>query len=273
MLKKLLLTSSLLASSLYAINTKDDLTLKMIQEVIPSTKIVKYEPAQIDGLYKVFTPNNQLFYVYPFKKLIVFGEIWTNNGYSFTKNDRNKFMKENLKKDTEQKLKANHEELTKYSITAKTSKNNKYELIVFTDPLCPFCIKLDNYLENKDINVKFNYLFEVHHEYAKELATAVFNVGENIKPKLIHDITEIGLKMLKTNKQLSKDEVVDLLKKYNLKIDDTLKTTEFDYIDDLAKKVNISGTPNIFVYDKNAKKIIDFVIGANVKKLSKYLKK
>ena len=61
--------------------------LQFINSVIPNTKISKYEQSEIQGFYKIYLDNGNIFYVNPFTKLLVFGEIWTSNGFSITQNN------------------------------------------------------------------------------------------------------------------------------------------------------------------------------------------
>ena len=55
-----------------------------IHSVIPKTKFSKVFKSQLPGLYGVLMDNGQVVYVYPAKKLIFFGQIWTNTGKNLT---------------------------------------------------------------------------------------------------------------------------------------------------------------------------------------------
>lgn len=103
-MKKTLIGLALLTSTLLHANenVKKDLNsnsgvnyeLQLISSVIPNTAISKYELSEIQGFYKVYLDNGNIFYVNPFSKLLVFGEIWTNGGFSITQNDRSKWQSE-----------------------------------------------------------------------------------------------------------------------------------------------------------------------------------
>ena len=84
------------ASTLLLANSdsKVDYELQLLNSVIPNTKISRYEPSEIQGFYKVYLDNGNLFYVNPFNKLLVFGEIWTNKGFSITQNDKSQWQEE-----------------------------------------------------------------------------------------------------------------------------------------------------------------------------------
>ncbi len=81
-MKKLILLTLIAALSLsvksYAIS------LQAVQSILPHTKISKVLNTPINGLYGALMPNGQIVYVYPSKKLLVFGQIWTNTGKNLT---------------------------------------------------------------------------------------------------------------------------------------------------------------------------------------------
>lgn len=278
MIKKLLLTSAITSTILFATDIdKNDNIYKSIQNVIPTTKIAKYEKAEIDGLYKVFTQRGDLFYVYPFKNLIFFGEIWNKQGYSFTRGDRARFQKKQMqqKKDNINKL-IKYDELTKFAIDVRKAKNSKYELVVFTDPLCPFCVKLKEFLVNKQVDIKVNYTFPVKHRFSKELAYSTLMVDEKHRHSFMNQTFKLASNMYEKRKMITKKDVENLNNKYKIDINDkkhrTKATSQLAYMNKIAQKLNIYGTPTILIIDKSKKNIVDMIIGADTKKIKKYLK-
>ncbi len=94
-MKKHFIGLALFASTLLCANPNEtNYELQLLNSVIPNTKISKYEPSEIQGFYKVFLDNGNLFYVNPFNKLMIFGEIWTNSGFSITQNERSQWQQE-----------------------------------------------------------------------------------------------------------------------------------------------------------------------------------
>jgi len=144
---------------------------ELIKEVVPNTKIMKYKKSMIDGFYNVYFENGQIIYVNPYKKMILFGEIWNSSGFSLTNADREKWQKElkgegitvnkedsvitELKKNDEIHRKWN-KSLVKNGVMYGKGGNQKYKVIVVESPTCPYCRKLNNYLSEFD-NTTYKY--------------------------------------------------------------------------------------------------------------------
>ena len=144
---------------------------ELIKEVIPNTKIMKYKKSMIDGFYNVYFENGQIIYVNPYKKMILFGEIWNSSGLSLTNADREKWKKElkgegitvskedsviaELKKNDEVHKEWN-KTLVKNGVKYGKGGNQKYKVIVVESPTCPYCRKLNKYLSEFD-NTTYKY--------------------------------------------------------------------------------------------------------------------
>jgi thiol:disulfide interchange protein DsbC len=83
----------------------------------------------IKGLYGALMPNGQIVYVYPSKKLLVFGQIWTNTGKNLT----------NQSLSGIQASKA--EKISKYVDLSKAIRigHGPVKVIEFANIDCPFC--------------------------------------------------------------------------------------------------------------------------------------
>lgn len=260
---KKVLYSLILATSLFATNdcgqannkqeqnnnnVKINYELELINSVIPGTKIAKYEPSEIQGFYKVFIENGQIFYVNPFNKLMIFGEIWTNKGYSITQNDISNWQNELTQINVINKYKT--ADLTKPAKKITYGQGSKkYEFVIFTDPECPYCKMAEDYFskQNTDLYVVFKPL-EMH-PHAKEWSLKLLSSSD-----------------LKSSMQDIK----------NGKIPDVIVTdkakAEFAAMEELSNKLNVQGTPKIIVIDKLENKIVDSINGADIKKIDTYMK-
>jgi thiol:disulfide interchange protein DsbC len=249
MIKKILAVSSslIIASASLTNNIERDL----VQSVIPKTKIAKIKHTPIDGLYEVFLPNGNVLYVYPYKKLILFGEIYTNTGINLTNRDRTVWINEVNQKNLK---KLNAKELTKNAFKLKFGKGSKrYAFVIFTDPECPFCRKVDNYLKTEKPNTTFyvNYMPLYFHPHAHKWALQILSSKD--KKKAIETIE-------KNNKDLN----VTITNEAK----NTLKATQA-----LAKKLNIRGTPTLFVIDTKTDKVVAKIDGANIPEIKKWIEK
>jgi len=223
----------------------------LVQAIIPKTKIAKIKHTQIDGLYEVFLENGNVIYVYPYKRLIVFGEIYTNRGINLTNQDRMAWMNE-----VNQKIlsKLNVNELIKHSFKIDFGKGSKrYAFVIFTDPECPYCRRVDKYLKKTKPNISFyiNYMPLYFHKNAKKWALQILS-------------SKNKLEAIKTIEKTNKDLNVTITKEAK----NTLKKTEA-----LAKKLGIRGTPTLFVIDTKENKAVAKIDGANIPEIEKWIKR
>lgn len=240
----LLVGTFLLANSLIQDEEKS-----LVQSVIPKTKIEKIKHSYMDGLYEVYLKNGNIIYVYPYKRLIFFGEIYTNTGINLTSQNRQKWQ-DIVNKQKLKNLSA--KELLQDSFKIDFGSGSKrYTFILFTDPECPFCRKVDKYIEDKNVTFYINYMPLYFHKNAKKWALQILS-SKNKK--------EAIKKIEKTNKDLN----VTITNKAKEQLQNT---------QNLAKKLNIKGTPTIFVIDTKKNKIVDFINGANMTEIEKWLKR
>lgn len=245
-----IMTSSLL----FANSNKNNINyeLQLINSVIPNTVVSKYEPSEIQGFYKVYLDNGNLFYVNPFSKLLLFGEIWTNNGFSITQNDRTQWQQE-LSKTLVEDLKKDYksEDLKKAAKKIKYGTGSKkYEYVLFTDPECPYCKITEEYFEN-DKNLDLYIVFTPldFHKNAKDWSLKALS-SKDLK-QAIKDIKENKIP--------------------NVEITETAKK-DFQAMQDLSNKLKVNGTPRIIVIDKKENAIVDSIEGANLEAIEKYQK-
>ncbi|MCT7592422.1 DsbC family protein [Aliarcobacter butzleri] len=241
------------ASTLLLANSdsKVDYELQLLNSVIPNTKISRYEPSEIQGFYKVYLDNGNLFYVNPFNKLLVFGEIWTNKGFSITQNDKSQWQEELSKtvlEDINKDFKV--EDLTKVGKKITYGKgSNKYDFLIFTDPECPYCKIAEEYFEKQ--NVDLYVVFKP------------FSFHKNARNWSLISLSSKDIKS--TMQEIREGNIPDI------KITENAKK-ELQNMEELANKLKVNGTPKIIVIDKKANKVIDTIDGANIEAIEKYQK-
>lgn len=244
-MKKLILISFLASSLLFANDETNTTISKMVQDVIPGTAISKIEKGEINGLYKAFMPNGDLLYIEPNQKLIFFGQIWTSTGMSLTQNDVGRWQQELANAQIEN---ITPDKLKEFAIQTKYNKGSeRYEVVLFTDPDCPYCIKVDEYLKSKKVTVFYNYTpIDELHPKARE-KSLLFIAGKDMFSKKQTKGVPPTLEMSKAQGVLAKMEA-------------------------LAKELNITGTPKLFIIDKKDNKIVKAINGANIPQIEQYLK-
>lgn len=241
-----------LCSALFAEQNLNNLILQheenLVKEVIPSTKVLKVERAQIDGFYKAHLENGNIIYINPFNRAIFIGELYTAGGISVTAKDREEWQVELSQKELK---KISVEMLLKDSKAIQYGKGSKdYEFVIFTDPECPYCIKLEEWLEKQNIDVWVNFSPLTFHKNAKKWSLEILS-AKNFK------------NAMHISRTTQKDQNIVITQKAK----DTLKAMQTK-----AEKLNIQGTPQIFVINKAKNSIVEKVHGANIPKLSKYIK-
>ncbi|MDL0100901.1 MULTISPECIES: DsbC family protein [Campylobacter] len=248
-LSKITLSSLLLISSLSAATLIEEQEEALVKGVIPSTKIEKVQRAEIDGFYKAYLANGNILYVNPFKRVIFIGELYTNTGVSLTANEREAWQSElSAAQIKDMDLK----ELTQYAKKLDFNQGSKkYDFVLFTDPECPFCAKVEEHFMKNNVSVYINFYPLSFHQNATKWILQILS-SKDFKEAFMairHNQRDLDVKTTKEAEQ-------------------TLNNMKA-----LGEKLNIQGTPKLFVVEKNTSKIIDVIDGANMQKIDSYLTK
>jgi len=248
-MKKIILSFALLSSSLLLANDINSTseTKKKIGDLLPNAMISKIELSDVTNVYKTYLPNGQILYVEPDAKLIIVGEMFKPNGFSITQFDTQKWQEE---LETQQIANLTPEKITKNSLKVNFGKgSSKYEFVIFTDPECPYCHKAEDTFKNKNATLYVNFMPLDFHKNAKQWSLDILS---SKNPKETSENIRNG--------------------KYT-KIEHTKEAlAQLDKMVEVAKELNITGTPKLFIIDKTANKVVDVINGANIPKIEKYLK-
>lgn len=162
MLKKLLLLFVVIGV-LNADTIIEQKQFELVQSIIPGTKIEKVKPSNvISGMYEAYFADGSLMYVIPDKRVLIMGEIYTNTGQSLTQKSISEYKTANNIKDpledsiTKLKIVSNENqtylrELVEKGILVGKNEKQKYNIVLFKSLTCPYCKKLEEYLENKEV--------------------------------------------------------------------------------------------------------------------------
>lgn len=187
MLKKVLI-SSVVVSFLSATTITEEKEFDLVQSIIPGTKIEKVKASGIvNGMYEAYFEDGSLMYIIPDKRLLFMGEIYTNTGQSLTQKSIEEYKTSNNIKDpleeSIEKLKVVSSENQKYlkelfenGILDVKNKNQKYNIVLFKSLSCPYCKKLDEFLEDKDLTIS-NYLAPT--KDSEEYYTSKYNIKDS----------------------------------------------------------------------------------------------
>jgi thiol:disulfide interchange protein DsbC len=244
---KTIITVSILGTFAFA-NLQNETVLieQKIKSILPNAPISKIEMSEIKSIYKVYFPNGKILYVAPDEKLIVAGEIFKPNGDSLTQKDQEKWQNELEAKQVEN--------LTSIKLIGDSLKIDfgtgakKYEFVIFTDPECPYCKKVESEFENKNATLYYNFMPLDFHKNA----------------------TRWSLDILSSKN--SKQTILDIKNGKSPKIEHTKDSQiRLDKMIAKAKSLNISGTPKLFIIEKSTNKVVDTINGADMSKIRKYL--
>ncbi len=146
-MKKLTICLLCLTFSVAAIKSADGATGKdamaQLAAMLPKTVINGFSKTPIPGIFEV-DAGPQIFYFSP-KGYLFFGEIWDRRGHSLTAERRKEIISEKLK--------------TLPLDKAVTIGKGPHQVIEFTDPDCPFCRRVDAYLEAHAASVTRHVFF------------------------------------------------------------------------------------------------------------------
>lgn len=202
--------------------------LEKAKSIMPNTKIKDAISAGVGEMIAVLLGNDTIVYVDDKTKTIFFGEIYSQYGESLTKLHKQKLgvkpEKLNMKKV-----------INEYGIKIKKDKNANFGVIVFTDPDCPYCKKIENILPNKNVEIDY-----------------IYNPIKELHPNSIKNSIKIIAKKLKIDENKAKERLQ--------------KSMNF------AQQLGVMGTPYLIVYNNKTKDMVGAVAGADEKKLDNLIK-
>ena len=163
MIKRILILVSTI-TSLFSNTIIEQKQFELVQSIIPGTKIEKVKPSIVSGMYEAYFEDGSLMYVLPDKRLLIMGEIYTSTGESLTQKSITEYKTANNIKDplddSIEKLKIVSNENQNYlkelfenGVLVGKNDKQKYNIILLKSLTCPYCKKLDKYLEGKAVSL------------------------------------------------------------------------------------------------------------------------
>ena len=188
---------------------KPDVSLR---KAFPNLSFETIEKTDVKGLYEVVSGMN-LFYYYPEKEYLFFGEIFTPAGKSLTAEKKGEIAAKLVKNLPLDK--------------AVKTGNGKTEVIEFTDPDCPYCRKAYDFFKTRtDVTV---YTFFSPFAHPGAIAKVWYMLNADDRAKAYHEVFE-G----KSTEQPAAG------------YSDSIKKLAQEHLD-LARSVGVSGTPTFFI--------------------------
>jgi len=220
-------------------------------KILRNTKITSIKEAPAKGLYEVIAGPNVFYYSPAGEGHLVFGQIVDKNGTNLTAEIQNKLRAE-AQKQQEERAKAILKDLP----LDKAIKvgNGPNVIIEFTDPDCPFCRRVDEFLVKRTDITRYVFLHPLD------------QLHPNARAKSIYALS-------------SKDQAAALREIFSTKYDKgglPITSADFDKHADaverlaagmeVGRKIGVQGTPLLFVNGS-------MVNGADTNKIQQLLKK
>lgn len=186
-----------------------------LRKAFPNLPFESITKTDINGLFEVVSGQN-IFYYYPEKEYLLFGEIYTTAGKSLTAERKGEIAAVLMKNLPLEK--------------AVKTGNGKTVIIEFTDPDCPYCRKAYDFLKTRTDVTIYSFFSPFAHPAA--IAKVYYILNAEDKAKAYQDIFE------GKNPQ-------DPAEGYS----ETIKRLAQEHLD-LARSVGVSGTPTFFIGGK-----------------------
>ncbi|MBF0328314.1 MAG: DsbC family protein [Nitrospirae bacterium] len=208
-----------------------------LKKDFPKLKFESVKESEVNGLYEVVTGGRILYY-YPKKGYIVVGPIITKES------DGNVNL-------TEERMRQLSSAKAKDIPVSKGIKigSGKNVVIEFTDPDCPYCRKMSDYLKTRDDLTRYVFMFPLTNIHPKAEAKSRYVLCSSDQAKALEEVM--------SGKFDSKDPEECKDKKGAEKLEEQIN---------IATQLGINGTPAFYVNG-------NFVSGADTKKFESFLKK
>jgi len=191
---------------------KPEVTLR---RVLPNLQFESIGPTEITGLYEVISGQN-VFYYYPEKEYLIFGDIFTVSGQNITAEKKSEIASNMAKSLPLEK--------------AVRIGNGRTTVIEFTDPDCPYCKKAYDFFKARNDVTIYSFFSPLVHPAAISKIYYILNAVD--KAKAYHEVFE--------GKSLSPPP-----EGYS----DAVKKLAAEHMA-LAKSVGVTGTPTFFINGK-----------------------
>ncbi|MHB1696625.1 MAG: disulfide isomerase DsbC N-terminal domain-containing protein [bacterium] len=251
-MRKLILSFAIIAVMAFTAANVYAVSFQTIQSILPKTKITKVINTPIAGLYGALMPNGQIVYVYPSKKLLVFGQIWTNTGKNLTDASMTKMQSSKAALITK---------AVNLSDAVKIG-HGPVKVIEFANIDCPYCKAFEKLTtESKSLRDKMTrYLFLIPqpsiHPHSTEMTLYYFTKTQHLNDK--EKVALLNKIMVKHIYLTKSGNIPPKFKQSGY----AMRKLEYDTA--LAQKFSIYGVP-YFIIKNQA------VLGLNIGKIYKLL--
>lgn len=183
-----------------------------LMKSFPNLRVDSVSESPVKGLYAV-AAGNQVFYFSP-EGYLMFGELWTKEGKNLTAEMREKVLAEKVKKIP----------LDKALIIGSGPR----QVIEFTDPDCPYCRKVDEYLSKRTDITRYVFFFPLRKIHPDAEKKARYILSHKEKEHAFREVFSGSM----DGKPVPQEEN---------------KGTQLEEMEKVAQSIGVQGTPAIWI--------------------------
>jgi thiol:disulfide interchange protein DsbC len=193
---------------------KENLKTEMesLKKSFPNLRVDSVSESPVKGLYEVVA-GNQVFYFSP-EGYLMFGELWSKEGKNLTVEVREKVLAEKVKNIPLDK--------------ALRIGSGPHKVIEFTDPDCPFCRRVDEYLSKRTDITRYIFFFPLRKIHPDSEKKARYILSHKEKENAFREVFSGSM----DGKPVPHDEN---------------KSSQLEEMEKVAQSIGVQGTPAVWI--------------------------
>ena len=183
-----------------------------LMKSFPNLRVDRVSESPIRGLYEIVA-GNQVFYFSP-DGYLMFGELWSKDGKNLTAEMRDKVLAERVKSIPLEK--------------ALKIGSGPRQIIEFTDPDCPFCRRVDEYLAKRTDVTRYVFFFPLRKIHPDAEKKARYILSHKEKEHAFREVFSGSM----DGKAIPQDEGAG---------------AQLEEMENIARNIGVQGTPAIWI--------------------------
>ena len=183
-----------------------------LKKNFPNLRVDSVKESPIKGLYEIVA-GNQVFYFSP-DGYLMFGELWSKDGKNLTAEMREKVLSEKVKSIPLDK--------------ALKIGSGPRQVIEFTDPDCPYCRKVDEFLAKRTDVTRYVFFFPLRQIHPDAEKKARYILSQKDREKAFREVVSGALDGKPAPESVHQDAMLEEMEQ-------------------VAKSVGVRGTPALWI--------------------------
>lgn len=183
-----------------------------LKKNFPNLRVDSVKESPIKGLYEIVA-GNQVFYFSP-DGYLMFGELWSKDGKNLTAEMREKVLAEKVKSIPLDK--------------ALKIGSGPRQVIEFTDPDCPYCRKVDEFLAKRTDVTRYVFFFPLRQIHPDAEKKARYILSQKDREKAFREVVSGALDGKPAPESIHQDAMLEEMEQ-------------------VAKSVGVRGTPALWI--------------------------